>query len=55
MAAAASVVAIVAVAAGLVMSAALDAPSGPAIVLAASLIFVTSLAAPAAAHVLRSR
>ena len=55
MAAAASVVAIVAVAAGLVMSAAHDAPSGPAIVLAASLIFVTSLAAPAAAHVLRSR
>jgi zinc transport system permease protein len=55
MAVTASVVAAIAVTGGLAMSAALDAPSGPAIVLAASAVFVTSLAAPAAANALRSR
>jgi len=55
MAVMASVVAVVAVAGGLVLSAALDAPSGPAIVLVASGVFVTSLAAPHAANALRSR
>ncbi len=55
MAVMASAVAVVAVAGGLVLSAALDAPSGPAIVLVASAVFVTSLAAPLAANALRSR
>lgn len=55
MAVAASVVALVAVAGGLFLSAALDAPSGPAIVLVASAVFVASLVAPAAADALRSR
>jgi zinc transport system permease protein len=55
MAVMASVVAVVAVAGGLLLSAALDAPSGPAIVLVASAVFVTSLAAPHAAIALRSR
>jgi zinc transport system permease protein len=55
MAVTASVVAAIAVTGGLAMSAVLDAPSGPAIVLAASAVFVTSLAAPAAANALRSR
>jgi zinc transport system permease protein len=55
MAVAASLVALVAVAGGLFLSAGLDAPSGPAIVLVASAVFVASLLAPAAADALRSR
>ncbi|MFO1089281.1 MAG: metal ABC transporter permease [Hyphomicrobiales bacterium] len=55
MAGVASLFAALAVAGGLFLSAAWDAPSGPAIVLVASLLFAVSLLVPVAAHALRSR